>query len=113
MYLPKYVAPDDPVMTESDADIRERFTAALGRMYPHFCRDDVLAFQVARVKHVFAVPTLKYSEKLPPMATSLPGVYLVNSAHIVNGTLNVNETLQLAARAVETVLAPMPAGVTA
>ena len=41
------------------------------------------------------------------MATSLPGVYLVNSAHIVNGTLNVNETLQLAARAVATVSAPL------
>jgi len=108
VYLPKYVAPDDPVMTEPDASIRERFTAALERMYPHFSRDDVLTFQIARVKHVFAVPTLNYSERLPPMATSLPGVYLVNSAHIVNGTLNVNETLQLAARAVDTVTSPLP-----
>lgn len=108
VYLPKYVAPDDPVMTEPDASIRERFTAALERMYPHFKRADVLAFQIARVKNVFAVPTLNYSERLPPMATSLPGVYLVNSAHIVNGTLNVNETLQLAERAVPAVTAPLP-----
>lgn len=105
VYLPKYVAPDDPVMTESDDSIRERFTAALERMYPHYKREDVLAFQIARVRNVFAIPTLNYSERLPPMATSLPGVYLVNSAHIVNGTLNVNETLQLAARAVVTVTA--------
>jgi protoporphyrinogen oxidase len=108
VYLPKYVAPDDPVMSEPDASLRERFTAALERMYPRFNRGDVLAFQIARVKHVFAVPTLNYSERLPPIATSLPGVYLVNSAHIVNGTLNVNETLQLAARAVETVTSPVP-----
>jgi len=94
-------------MTEADASIRERFTAVLERMYPHFSRADVLAFQIARVKHVFAVPTLNYSERLPPMATSLPGVCLVNAAHIVNGTLNVNETLQLAARAVATVTAPL------
>ncbi len=111
IYLPKYVAPDDPVMTEPDAGIRERFTAALERMYPHFGRADVLAFQIARVKHVFAVPTLNYSERLPPMTTTLPGVYLVNSAHIVNGTLNVNETLQLAARAVAAVTAPVPVAV--
>ena len=26
----------------------------------------------------------------------MPGLYVVNSAHIVNGTLNVNETVNLA-----------------
>ena len=104
VYLPKYVAPDDPVMTEPDDTIRERFLAALERIYPHFNREDVLVFRIARVKHVFAVPTLNYSETVPPMRASLPGVFLVNSAHIVNGTLNVNETLQLAERAIPTVL---------
>ncbi len=98
VYLPKYVAADDPVMSEPDESIRERFTAALERMYPHFTRADVLAFQIARVKHVFPIPTLGYSDRVPPMRTSLPGVFLVNSSQIVNGTLNVNETLQLAER---------------
>lgn len=103
VYLPKYVAPNDPVMCEPDDSIRERFLTALQRMYPHLRRDDVTAFQIARVKHVFAIPTIGYSERLPPMRTTLPGVFLVNSAHIVNGTLNVNETLQLAERAVPVV----------
>jgi protoporphyrinogen oxidase len=98
IYLPKYVDPQDPVMTEPDASIRERFLAALERIYPKFQRTDVLSFQIARVKHVFAVPTLNYSENVPPLETTLPGVWLVNSAQIVNGTLNVNETLQLAGR---------------
>jgi hypothetical protein len=35
------------------------------------------------------------------MKTSVPGLFLVNSAHITNGTLNVNETLGLAERALE------------
>ena len=52
------------------------------------------------MKHVFAVPTLNYSERVPDMKTSVEGVYLVNSSHIINGTLNVNETLQLAEQAV-------------
>jgi hypothetical protein len=30
------------------------------------------------------------------MRSSVPGVYIVNSAHILNGTLNVNETIRLA-----------------
>lgn len=103
VYLPKYVAPDDPLMSEPDETVRERFTAALQRMYPHFTPADVLAFQIARVKHVFPIPTLGYSANVPPMATSLPGVHLVNSSQIVNGTLNVNETLQLAERGFHTV----------
>jgi hypothetical protein len=46
------------------------------------------------------------------MITSVPGLAVVNSAHIVNGTLNVNETVQLAERAVPELLAwKMPAPV--
>ncbi len=107
VYLPKYIAPDDPLMSEPDDSIRERFTAALERMYPHFNRADVLAFQIARVRHVFPIPTLGYSDRVPPMRTSLPGVFLVNSSQIVNGTLNVNETLQLAERGFHA-LSPSP-----
>ncbi len=104
VYLPKYVAPNDPLFAEPDDSIRERFLAALERMHPQFRRDDVLAFQLAKVKHVFAVPMLNYSERVPDMKTSLAGVYLVNSSHIINGTLNVNETLQLAEQAVGRIL---------
>jgi protoporphyrinogen oxidase len=103
-YLPKYVTPDDPIFAESDDLIRERFLSALERMYPHFRRDDLLAFRVSRVRHVLAISTLNYSQNLPPMLTSIPGVAIVNSAHIVNGTLNVNETVQLAERGVKVLL---------
>jgi hypothetical protein len=44
-----------------------------------------------------AVTTLNYSEEgMPPLRTSLPNVFVVNSAQIANGTLNVNETVGLA-----------------
>jgi hypothetical protein len=53
-----------------------------------------------------ALPTLNYSERLPQMQTSIPGVWAVNSAHILKGNLNVNETIQIAEEAIDTVLAP-------
>jgi len=96
IYLPKYVTPEDPAFAKSDAEIEEEFISALDRMYPHFSKDDVQAFKVSRVRHVFALPTLGYSERVPPIATNVPNVYAVNSSHIVNGTLNVNETVKLA-----------------
>ena len=101
VYLPRYVPPGDPLFACSDAEIQETFMAALERMYPGLSRSDLLAFRVSRVPYVFPIPTLGYSDRVPPESTSIPGIHVVNSAHIVNGTLNVNETVQLAERAVE------------
>jgi hypothetical protein len=64
---------------------------------------------VSRVRHVFPIATLGYSRSLPPIETSVPGAYLLNSAHIVNGTLNVNETLGLVERGLAALDAVRPA----
>jgi protoporphyrinogen oxidase len=106
VYLPKYLTPEDPFFEHSDEEVKEKFLSALAKMYPEFQASDVVDFRVSRVRHVLAISTLNYSEHLPRMTTSLPGVYIVNSAHIVNGTLNANETVQLAESAVQRVLAP-------
>ena len=72
-------------------------------MYPHLSPDDVEGFRVSRVRNVLAISTLNYSEQLPAMTTSVPGLFVVNSSQITNGTLNVNETLMLADRALATI----------
>lgn len=98
VYLPKYCRPDDALFEASDAEIEATFVAALERMYPNFQRERIRAFRVSRVRHVFPIATVGYSRRLPAIATSLPGVFVLNSTHIVNGTLNVNETLGLVER---------------
>jgi len=108
VYLPRYVPAQDPFFSLSDTEIEERFLAALERMIPDFHRQDALAFRISRVPSVFPIPTLQYSERLPPRAASVPGLYLVSSANIVNGTLNVNETVQLAEKTARWI-AEMPA----
>jgi protoporphyrinogen oxidase len=96
VYLPKYVAPDDPLFTRSDDEIAATFLPALRTVYPE--AGDVGAFKVSRVREVFPIPTIGYSTRVPPISTSVPGLHLVSSANIVNGTLNVNETVELAER---------------
>jgi protoporphyrinogen oxidase len=96
VYLPKYVAPDDPLLSKSDDEIAASFLPALRTVYPEV--GDVQAFKVSRVREVFPIPTVGYSTRLPPTTTSVPGLHLVSSANIVNGTLNVNETVELAER---------------
>ena len=101
VYLPKYVGSNDPIFAAPDADIIREFTDALKGMYPQLTDDDIVHVAVARAKNVFALSTLNYSQSLPPVASSIDGLYILNSAHITNGTLNVNETIQLAERFME------------
>lgn len=105
VYLPKYIPANDPAFEQCDEALQTQFIQALERMYPRFEASDVLSFQVSRVKYVLAVPTVNYSQRLPPMHTSMAGLHIINSAHILNGTLNVNETVQLAEQSAAMLLA--------
>jgi protoporphyrinogen oxidase len=96
VYLPKYVNPDDPLFEKSDEEIRDLFFGALIKMYPELSNDDLVFWGVSRARIVFALPTLRYSQNLPGVITSLGNYYIINSAQIINGTLNVNETIQAA-----------------
>lgn len=98
VYLPKYVTPDDELFEKTDGEIEQIFLVGLEKMYPQFRREDVIEFKVSRVRQVFPLPILNYSRDLSPMQTSVDGLFVVNSSHIVNGTLNVNETIALAER---------------
>jgi len=104
VYLPKYVPINDPMFEQSDAEIQSTFFTALKTMHPTLTDDDLLTFKVSRVRQVFVIPTLNYSQNLPPVSTTIPGLHILNSAHIVNGTLNVNDTVQLAERSIPLLL---------
>ena len=104
VYLPKYVAPDDELFEKLDAEIEETFLSALEKMYSHFKREDVVEFKISRVRQVFPLPTLSYSANVPDVQTSIDNLFIVNSAQITNGTLNVNETIQLAEKFFENYL---------
>lgn len=99
VFLPKYVGPDDPLLEVPDDEIERNFLAGLQRVHPHLEPADVLGMRISRVRRVFPIPTLGYSQRVPSITTSVPGLHLVSSAQIVNGTLNVNETVELAERA--------------
>ncbi len=99
VYLPKYLTQQDAFWGKTDADIEVEFLGALEMMYPSFRREQVHVCQISRVREMLAVTTLDYSASLlPPTPTSVDRVFIVNSAQIANGTLNVNETLALAER---------------
>jgi protoporphyrinogen oxidase len=104
VYLPKYVGPGDDLFLMENDELREYFLRPLFKMYPDFSESDVAHWNVSSARKVFALPTLNYSEKLPSVVTSLAGYYIINSAQIINGTLNVNETVQVAESSLKEIL---------
>jgi len=105
VYVPRYVPAGDAWFDLDDDTVRERFMGGLVRMFPDLTAEDILALRIARTRHVVAIPTVGYSDRLPPMVLSVPGLFLVNSAHITSGALAVDETVNLANTAAERLLA--------
>lgn len=104
IYLPKYVNPDDELFTRNEKDIQDIFLGSLYKMYPQLSPEDLYFWGVSKARIVFALPTINYSKKLPEVTTSLENYYIINSAQIINGTLNVNETIQVAENKLKEIL---------
>ena len=96
IYLPKYVSPIDPLFNYSDEEIKKFFISNFKKMYPWLTDDNLKFVGVARARHVITVLTKNYSANLPQVATSIPNVFIVNTSYILDGTLNVNETIRVA-----------------
>lgn len=109
VYLPRYCPPDDPLQRLDDDAIRARFVDGLRILHPDLRDEEILAFGVSRVPYVFPLPTLGYADRIPAVRTSVDGLFVVNAAQIVDGTLNVNETVGLAESAAHEIAAAPPA----
>jgi protoporphyrinogen oxidase len=96
VYLPRYVNPEDQLFEKNENQLKAFFLNPLFKMYPNLSEDDVHFWGVSKARIVFALPTINYSKKVPAVTTSLENYYIINSAQIINGTLNVNETIQVA-----------------
>ncbi|MCB1477422.1 MAG: FAD-dependent oxidoreductase [Rhodobiaceae bacterium] len=103
-YLPMYLPSDDPLFEASDEDLKALILGGLNQLYPDISAGDIAAFRISRAPHVFPVPVRGYASMAPGIVTSVPGLYTVNSANILDATFSVNETIELADRALAQIL---------
>lgn len=104
VYLPRYATQQDSFWGLDDAEVKASYVAGLQRIYPELEASDILAFRLARVRNVMAVPTLGYGDIAPTVTTNVDGFHVVNSAQITDGTLNVDATLGVVERALPQLL---------
>jgi protoporphyrinogen oxidase len=95
VYLPKYILSTDDMFNSKDEEIKKYFIDNLKKMYSWLTDDNFKFAGVAKARHVITVLTENYSANLPGVKTSMPGIYILNTSHILDGTLNVNETIKV------------------
>jgi len=104
VYIPKYTAPEDPLFAASDEEVWGTFFHHLQRIFPDLRESEIERRFIFRERLVQPVPVLHYSDLVPPMQTNVEGLYLSNTTFIINSTLNNNEMVKIARRAVDLVL---------
>jgi protoporphyrinogen oxidase len=95
VYLPRYCEASDERYGWTDDAISAEFTAALRSLHPSLTSTDIKAVAITRAKEVYAVPTLGFSDSMPPITTSIAGLYAVSAGNLAYATLNVDDTLSL------------------
>jgi protoporphyrinogen oxidase len=93
-YLPKYVLSDDPLLRQSDAEVRGLFFAGLRLMFPEFAADEIVGVHINRAVKVQPLQVLNYSNLVPQVATAHRDFFVLNTSQFVNCTLNNNEVVR-------------------
>ena len=101
LYLPKYTSPGDPLFDAPDEEVWQLFLSNLKTVFPDLQPGDIEKHFVFRERFVQPIPVLNYSTLAPEMQTSIPRLLVANTTQIVNSTLNNNEMVKIARKAVE------------
>lgn len=111
VYLPRYTDPGDPLFDASEDEVWAQFAPGLRRIHPDLSDADIAGRFCFRERVVQPVPTLNYSAIVPAPETPVSGVYLANTAQILNNTLNNNVMATLAEAATAALVRDIPATV--
>lgn len=92
-YLPKYVLSTDPYLRRSDEEIEIEFMEGVKKMIPNFDFNQIESVHLNRAIRVQPLQVLGYSDNVPRVQTSHPGLFVLNTSQFVSSTLNNNEVI--------------------
>lgn len=113
VYLPRYMPAGDPWWGKTDQEVMAGFLAGLRRIFPELRDEEVLAAHLWRDRHVQPIQEVGYSDKIVPLETPLPNLFLLNTTRIADSTLNNNEVVRIVREALPRLTAapgPLPSG---
>jgi len=82
VYLSNYIAPDDPFYRAGDHEVLQAYLPHLRRINPAFDASWIREWHVFREDSAQPIITTNYAAKIPPLATSIGGLYLANNTQV-------------------------------
>lgn len=104
VYLPKYVYPDNPYTAMDDAALRTDFMGHLRRMFPDLTDDDIVTTRLFRERYVEPIHPIGGTDRIAPIATEIPGLYLANTSQIYPALTNCDSVTRHARHVSELLL---------
>lgn len=106
VYLSRYLPKDDPVYSLRDDDYLDFALVHLERMFPAFRREWLRGYHVWRADFAQPVVEREHSRRLPPLRSSVSGVFLSSMAHIYPEDRGTNYAVREGRRAARAILSP-------
>ena len=94
-YLPKYVLSDDPLLQQTEEELRALFLHGLHVMFPALKLEEIERVYINRALKVQPLQVLDYSSLVPQIVTKSEDFFVLNTSQFVNCTLNNNEVIRL------------------
>jgi protoporphyrinogen oxidase len=101
VYVPRYVDPSSPYFERSDEEIRAEFLQHLGRMFPHFKKEQIRASRVVRSRAVEPIHGISAGKHIQPLSEPVSGLYQTSTAQIYPALVNGEAVIRLATEAFE------------
>lgn len=98
IYCGDYVAPDHAYFQMREDELAEHFMSVLPRFNPDFRRDWVRKYWVFRAPYAQPVPKVNQSQKIPPLKTSIPGLYWASMSQVYPWDRGTNFAVEIGRR---------------
>ncbi len=108
VYCGDYLDPDHEYFRLSKEELLERFLPALARINPDFRPDWVKGAWLFRTRYAQPVPEVNHAQRIPPIRTPWPGLYLASMSQVYPWDRGTNFAVEIGRRAARLMLAEKP-----
>ena len=98
VYCGDYLPPDHPYLDFGKDQLLEAYLPGLVKINPDFRRDWVRASWMFTEKYAQPVPTLDHSRNVPPLQTSVPGLWMANMSQVYPWDRGTNYAVEMGRR---------------
>ena len=98
VYCGDYLPPDHPYLDFGKDQLLEAYLPGLVKINPDFRRDWVRASWMFAEKYAQPVPTLDHSRNVPPLQTSIPGLWMANMSQVYPWDRGTNYAVEMGRR---------------